>query len=76
MSLRDAACYTLTLVPSLQDPKVLELVENYNGPSSGPRAQVSRFARVRETKEGEVYSAAIHGERRQEADAARMTVIP
>ncbi|ORX36072.1 hypothetical protein BD324DRAFT_521824 [Kockovaella imperatae] len=61
MSLRDAACYSLTLVPSLADPKVLELVENYNGPTDGPRAQTPRFARVKEQpRDKEVYSAAIY----------------
>ena len=62
MSLRDAACYTLTLIPSLKDPTVVELVENYNGPAEGDRRQIARFARVREDREGEVYSAAIYGE--------------
>lgn len=57
MSLRDTACYTLTLIPSFQDPRALELVEVLqNG------KQESRYARVREKVDGEVYSAAIYGQ--------------
>lgn len=58
MSLRDKACYTLTLVPSLQDPNVLELVENFGGSNAE-----TRYGRVREKNlDGEVYSATLYGE--------------
>jgi hypothetical protein len=55
MSLRDTACYTLTLKPSTTDPKVVELT------SIQGRREEHRFARVREQKEGEAYSSAIYG---------------
>lgn len=56
MSLRDTSCYTLTLIPSLQDPSVIELVEDYQNVK-----HESRYARVKENNEGEAYSAAIYG---------------
>lgn len=55
MSLRDLACYTLSLIPSSTDPKVVELVETVQG------KEQARFARVRERREGEVYTAVIYG---------------
>lgn len=55
MSLRDLACYTLTLKPHEQDPKVTELVSVENG------REEHRFARVREVKDGEAYSSSIYG---------------
>jgi hypothetical protein len=61
MSLRDKACYTLTLVPAPQ-PGVLYLVENYNAGRSVDEQEI-RYGRVRETsRDGEVYSAALYGE--------------
>ena len=61
MSLRDRACYTLTLVPSSQDPSIIELVEALEGGK-----EESRYARVREDRaEGEVYTAAIYGGERR-----------
>lgn len=55
MALRDLACYTLNLKPT-PDPKITELsaIEG--------RSEVSRYARVRDQVEGEVYSSAIYGE--------------
>ncbi|KAL7424770.1 hypothetical protein Q5752_000454 [Cryptotrichosporon argae] len=58
MSLRDKACYTLTLVPSLADPAVLELVEAHAGADGG--AGEARYARVREARDGEVYSCGMY----------------
>jgi hypothetical protein len=55
MSLRDLACYTLTLKPHEQDPKVTELVSVENG------REEHRFARVREVRDGEAYSSSIYG---------------
>lgn len=55
MSLRDQACYTLELQPSPSDPGLLELVEVV-GVSKEPR-----YARVRESKDGEAYSSALYG---------------
>jgi len=55
MSLRDLACYTLTLKPHEQDSKVTELVSVENG------REEHRFARVREVKDGEAYSSSIYG---------------
>jgi hypothetical protein len=55
MSLRDLACYTLTLKPHEKDPKVTELVSVENG------REEHRFARVREVKDGEAYSSSIYG---------------
>jgi len=55
MSLRDLACYTLTLKPHEQDQKVTELVSAENG------REEHRFARVREVKDGEAYSSSIYG---------------
>jgi hypothetical protein len=55
MSLRDLACYTLTFKSSPSDPKVAELVTVERG------REETRFARVREQKEGEAYSSAIYG---------------
>jgi hypothetical protein len=55
MSLRDLACYTLTVKPHTSDLNVTELVAVENG------KEEHRFARVREQKEGEAYSAAIYG---------------
>jgi len=55
MSLRDLACYTLTLQPHASDPNVTELVTVENG------REEHRFARVREQREGEAYSSAIYG---------------
>ena len=55
MSLRDLACYTLTLKPHEQDPKVTELVSAENG------REEHRFARVREVKDDEAYSSSIYG---------------
>ena len=55
MSLRDLACYTLTLKPHEQDPKVTELVAVENG------REEHRFARVREVRDGEAYSSSIYG---------------
>jgi hypothetical protein len=55
MSLRDLACYTLTLKPHQKDPKVTELVSVENG------REEHRFARVREERDGEVYSSSIYG---------------
>ena len=57
MSLRDLSCYTLTLIPSLKDPTVIELVEHLQDGK-----EQSRYARVRENLEGEACSAAIYGE--------------
>jgi hypothetical protein len=56
MSLRDLACYTLTLKPSTVDPTVIELTSTESG------REEHRFARVREQKEGEAYSSSIYGE--------------
>ncbi|BEI86004.1 hypothetical protein CcaverHIS002_0602910 [Cutaneotrichosporon cavernicola] len=59
LTLRDKACYSLSLVPSPQ-PDVLYLVENYN-PSHPVDDQQIRYGRVREpSKAGEVYSAALY----------------
>ena len=58
MSLRDLACYTLSLVPSLRDPNVIELVEKLKIFGK----EESRYVRVKEKIEGEAYSAAIYGE--------------
>jgi hypothetical protein len=55
MSLRDLACYTLTLKPHEQDSKVTELVSVENG------REEHRFARVREVRDGEAYSSSIYG---------------
>lgn len=55
MSLRDQSCYTLELQQSPSDPAVVELVE-----LDGTRRE-SRYARVREGKHGEAYSAAVFG---------------
>jgi len=55
MSLRDLACYTLTLRPLEQNSKVTELVSVENG------REEHRFARVREVKDGEAYSSSIYG---------------
>jgi hypothetical protein len=55
MSLRDLSCYTLTLKPHEQDPKVTELVSVENG------REEHRFARVREVRDGEAYSSSIYG---------------
>jgi hypothetical protein len=55
MSLRDLACYTLTLKPHEKDPNVTELVSVENG------REEHRFARVREERDGEVYSSSIYG---------------
>lgn len=55
MSLRDLACYTLTLKPHEKDPKVTELVSVEGG------REEHRFARVREEREGEAYSSSIYG---------------
>ncbi|BEJ16841.1 hypothetical protein CspHIS471_0602420 [Cutaneotrichosporon sp. HIS471] len=59
LTLRDKACYSLSLVPSPQQD-VLYLVENYN-PSRAVDDQQIRYGRVREpSKDGEVYSAALY----------------
>ncbi|WVQ85240.1 hypothetical protein IAT38_007405 [Cryptococcus sp. DSM 104549] len=55
MSLRDTSCYTLTLSPSPRDPAVMELVETV-----AVGRDEARYARVKERREGEVYSAAIY----------------
>ena len=55
MSLRDLACYTLTLKPHEQDSKVTELVSVEHG------REEHRFARVREVRDGEAYSSSIYG---------------
>ncbi|CAD6568844.1 MAG: hypothetical protein TREMPRED_004793 [Tremellales sp. Tagirdzhanova-0007] len=55
MSLRDTACYTLLLIPSLKDPNVLELIEAHQ-----PGNQESRYVRVRERQEGEALSGVIY----------------
>lgn len=55
MSLRDLACYTLTLKPHEKDSKVIELVSVENG------REEHRFARVREVRDGEAYSSSIYG---------------
>jgi len=59
MALRDKACYTLTLNPSPADPNMLELLEPPAPPSGKPEA---RYVRLRETRDGEVYSGVIYGE--------------
>ena len=59
MSLRDTACYTLLLIPSLSDPNVLELIEAHQ-----PGNQESRYVRVKEKAEGEALSGVIYGEPR------------
>ncbi|ORY33706.1 hypothetical protein BCR39DRAFT_518688 [Naematelia encephala] len=56
MSLRDTACYTLHLIPSSQDPNIIEAVENLIADAEN----TARYARVREVREGEIYSAAIY----------------
>ncbi|WVO12711.1 hypothetical protein L204_100319 [Cryptococcus depauperatus] len=56
MALRDKSCYTLTLKPSAARSSVVELIESY-GPARGD--EPPRYARVKETKEEEGYSAAI-----------------
>lgn len=55
MSLRDQACYTLELQPSQVDPAVVELLEVAGA------SRERRYARVRESKEGEAYSSALYG---------------
>ncbi|KAK8866030.1 hypothetical protein IAR55_001181 [Kwoniella newhampshirensis] len=57
MSLRDTSCYTLTLRLSPSDSSVVELVESL-GPAKGN--EEPRYARVRERKENETYSAALY----------------
>lgn len=56
MSLRDLACYTLTLKPSSADPKITELT------ALEGRSEQSRYARVRDKVDGEVYSSSIYGQ--------------
>ena len=55
MSLRDLACYTLTLRPHEKDKNVTELISVENGRES------HRFARVREERDGEAYSSSMYG---------------
>ena len=55
MSLRDLACYTLTLRPNEKDKNVTELISVENG------REEHRFARVREERDGESYSSSIYG---------------
>lgn len=58
MSLRDTACYTLTISPSASSAGVTELLESLDIAASTPRA---RYARLREKREGEAYSSVIYG---------------
>ncbi|KAL1410400.1 hypothetical protein Q8F55_004410 [Vanrija albida] len=63
MALRDKGLYTLRLLPSAQNPAVLEVVEGGAIPGAGPSSTGGgevRFARVREPREGEVYSAVLY----------------
>lgn len=53
MSLRDSACYTLTLRPT-SNAAVVELVE------PAPSNEV-KYIRARETRDGEVYSGVLYG---------------
>ena len=55
MSLRDLACYTLTLRPHEKDKNVTELISVENG------REEHRFARLREERDGEAYSSSIYG---------------
>ena len=57
MSLRDTACYTLNVVPSATDPRVVELVEPKRPAGNGE----ARYVRVREAQDGETYSCLIYG---------------
>jgi hypothetical protein len=56
MSLRDTACYTLTVVNSTREPGVVEL-----GEASSSRREEARYARVREKREKEAYSSVLYG---------------
>lgn len=60
MALRDKACYTLNLIPSLKDPTIIELVENL----TADKEVEAKYVRVREDRDGEVYSSVIYGEYR------------
>lgn len=65
MALRDKGLYTLRLLPAAQNPTVLEVVEGGSIPGAGPSSTGggdARFARVREGREGEVYSSVLYGE--------------
>ena len=57
MALRDSACYTLLIHPT-KDPAIVEILEEGPGGRSEPEA---RYARVKEKKEGEEYSATLYG---------------
>jgi len=57
MSLRDAACYTLSITPT-SDPNMVELVEVANTAARGE----TRYVRVRESREAETYSGVVYGE--------------
>ena len=65
MSLRDTACYTLSVVPSSKDPSVVELFENEPAAASGSGSsggdRQAKYVRLREKTEGEGYSACIYG---------------
>lgn len=58
MSLRDKACYTLTLDPSPLQPGIIELNEFL---VDGSKAHQAQYIRAREEKEGEAYSASVYG---------------
>ncbi|WWD17771.1 hypothetical protein CI109_102212 [Kwoniella shandongensis] len=58
MSLREASCYTLTLSPAAKDPAVVELLESFGPPTKGK--ETPRYARVKERREDEAYSAAVY----------------
>ena len=70
MALRDTACYTLFITPSGRHADHAELSESgssSSGPSTNPgngseekKGQL-RYVRVKESREGEVYSSVIYG---------------
>ncbi|WOO85233.1 uncharacterized protein LOC62_06G008733 [Vanrija pseudolonga] len=63
MALRDKGLYTLRLLPAAQNPAVLEVVEGGAIAGAGPSSTgggEARFARVREGREGEVYSSVLY----------------
>jgi hypothetical protein len=58
MSLRDKACPFLTLVQSETNPAIVEFRE---GTTISYKGDV-RYGRVREPRDGEVYSSVLYGE--------------
>ena len=59
MSLRDTACYTLT-INATPDPNMVELVELSTMPTPTPTRD-TRYVRVKESREEEAYSGVIYG---------------